>query len=52
MNGRTKPTYSPEFSLEAAQQDRFISEAAEAMEVGKSTMDKWVRQLRREHNGI
>ncbi|MFT4998129.1 MAG: transposase-like protein [Chitinophagales bacterium] len=38
MNGRTKPTYSPEFSLEAAQlivnQDRFISEAAEAMEIG------------------
>jgi transposase len=51
-----KPTYSPEFRLEAAQsvvnQGRPISEAAEAMRVCKSTMDKWVRQLRQEHNGI
>ena len=56
MNRRTRPTCSPEFRLEAAQlvvnQGRSIRDAAEAMGVGKSTMDKWVRQLRQEHNGI
>lgn len=42
--------------MEAAQlvvnQGRSIRDAAEAMGVGKSTMDKWVRQLRAERNGI
>jgi transposase len=56
MNKRTRPTFSPEFRLEAAQlvvdQGRSIREAAEAMGVGKSSMDKWVRQLRNERNGI
>jgi len=33
------------------EQDYSIREAAEAMGVGKSTMDKWVRQLRAERNG-
>jgi hypothetical protein len=28
------------------------AEVCEAMGAGKSTMDKWVRQLRGEHNGI
>ena len=41
---------------EAAQlvvnQGRSIRDAAEAMGVGKSIMDKWVRQLRAERNGI
>ena len=50
MNKRTRPTFSPEFRLEAAQlvvdQGRSILEAADAMGVGKSTMDKWVRQLK------
>jgi len=27
-------------------------EAAEAMNVGKSTMDKWVRKLKSEHKGV
>jgi transposase-like protein len=44
MNRRTRPTYSPEFRLEAAQlvvnQGRSIREVAEAMGVGKSNMDK------------
>lgn len=48
MKRRTRPTFSPEFRLEAAQlmvdQGRTISDAAEAMGVGKSAMDKWVRQ--------
>lgn len=56
MSNRTRPTFSPEFRLEAAQlvvnQGRSIRDAAEAMGVGKSTMDKWVRQLRAERNGI
>lgn len=55
MNKRTRPTFTPEFRLEAAQlvvdQDYSIKEAAEAMSVGKSTMDKWVRQLRTERAG-
>jgi transposase len=55
MSKRTRPSFSPEFRLEAAQlvvdQGRSIREAAEAMGVGKSTMDKWVRQLREERNG-
>jgi len=56
MTKRTRPTFSPEFRLEAAQlvvdHDYSIRQAAEAMNVGKSTMDKWVRQLKNEHNGI
>ncbi|EJH28948.1 transposase OrfAB, subunit A [Vibrio cholerae CP1041(14)] len=28
-----------------------MTEAAQAMNVGKSTMDKWVRQLREERQG-
>ena len=55
MNKRTRRTFSPEFRLEAAQlvvdQNRSIREAADAMGVGKSTMDKWVRQLRSEREG-
>lgn len=55
MNKRTRRTFSPEFRLEAAQlvvdQGRSIREAANAMGVGKSTMDKWVRQLRSEREG-
>jgi transposase len=48
-------TFTPEFKLEAAQlvveQNYSIREAANAMNVGKSTMEKWVRQLRNELNG-
>ncbi len=55
MNQRTRPTFSPEFRLEAAQlvvdQDYSMRGAADAMGVGKSTMDKWVRQLRCEREG-
>jgi len=32
-------------------QNYSIRQAAEAMNVGLSTMDKWVRQLRQERNG-
>jgi len=55
MSKRTRPTFTPEFRLEAAQlvvdQNYTMRDAAEAMGVGKSTMDKWVRQLRAELGG-
>jgi len=56
MSKRTRPSFSPEFRLESAQlvvdQNYSIKDAADAMGVGKSTMDKWVRQLRAERDGI
>jgi len=55
MTKPKRPNFSPEFRLEAAQlvvdQGYKVREAAEAMGVGKSTMDKWVRQLRAERQG-
>lgn len=55
MNKRRRPNFSPDFRLEAAQlvvnQGYSIRDAAESMGVGKSTMDKWVRQLKGERNG-
>ena len=49
MTKPKRPNYSPEFRLESAQlvveQGYSVREAADAMSVGKSTMDKWVRQL-------
>jgi transposase len=56
MKRRTRRTFSPEFRLESAQlvvdQNYSIREAATAVGVGHSTMDKWVRQLRDERNGL
>lgn len=53
---RTRKTYTREFRLESAQLvvdgGYSISKAAEAMGVGKSTMDGWVKQLRQERFGI
>ncbi len=50
MTNKTRPTFLPEFRQEAAQlvvdQAYSIREAADAMSVGKSTMDKWVRHTR------
>jgi len=52
---RTRPTFSPECRLESAQlvveQGYSIRDATAAMNVGKSTMDKWVRQLKQERQG-
>jgi len=52
----SRSTFTPEFRLEAAQlvvdQGYTVKAAAAAMGVGKSTMDKWVRQLKSERNGI
>jgi transposase len=49
MTGRNRRIFSPEFRLEAAQLvlDQHYTTAT-AMNVGKSTMDKWVRQLKEE----
>lgn len=55
MKTRPQRNFSPEFRLEAAQlvvdQNYTVREAANAMSVGYSTMDRWVRQLRQERNG-
>ncbi|ANO32762.1 transposase [Vibrio breoganii] len=56
MTKRTRRTFSPEFKLEAAQlvtdQGYTVVEAAKAMNVSKSAMDKWVRQLKQERQGV
>jgi transposase len=56
MSNKTRRTFSPEFRLESAQlvvdQHYSIREAAQAVGIGHSTMDKWVRQLRKERNGV
>jgi transposase len=55
MNRSNRRNFSPEFHLEAAQlvldQHYTVAAAATAMNVGKSTMDKWVRQLKEERAG-
>jgi len=55
MKKHTRPTYSPEFRLEVAQQvvdsGRSIRDVASSLNLGKSTVDKWSRQLRDERNG-
>ena len=55
MTGRNRRNFSPEFRLEAAQlvldQHYTVATASTAMNVGKSTMDKWVRQLKEERAG-
>ena len=55
MKRNIRRTFSAEFKLESAQlvldQNYSIREAASAVGVGHSTMDRWVRQLRQERNG-
>jgi transposase len=52
----TRRTFSSEFKLESAQlvldQGYTVKDAASAVGIGHSTMDKWVRQLRQERSGI
>ena len=52
---RPKHNFNPEFRQEAAElvldQDYTIKEAAKAMNVGQSTMDNWVRRLKKEWKG-
>jgi len=55
MTKKTRPRFNPEFKVECAQlvldQGYSVREAAEAMNVGKSTIDKWARKLKAERNG-
>ena len=55
MTKRTRPTYSPEFRLEVAQEvvdkGRSIKDVSTSLGLGKSTVDKWARQLKQERNG-
>lgn len=55
MKHKARRSFSAEFKLESAQlvldQHYSIREAAIAVGVGHSTMDRWVRQLRKERNG-
>lgn len=55
MSRKERRTFTQDFKLDAAQlvldQNYSVREAASAMNVGKSTMDKWVRQLKDERNG-
>lgn len=55
MKKKTRPTFSPDFKLESAQlvvdNGYTTRQAAEAVNVGQSTMDKWVRQLKLERQG-
>ena len=52
----TKRNFNPEFRNEVAElvldKGYSVREAAEAMNVGKSTVDKWTRLLKKERNGI
>jgi len=52
----TKRHFKPEFRQEVAElvldKNYSVKEAATAMNVGKSTVDKWVRQLRKERDGL
>ena len=56
MNKKTKRSFTPEFRLECAQLivDKGYSyrQASEAMNVGSTTLESWVRQLRRERQGL
>lgn len=52
---KKRRTFSPEFKLEAAQlvldQGYTIKAASEAVGVGKSTLEYWLKQLKEERQG-
>nr|WP_308379154.1 IS3 family transposase [Serratia marcescens] len=56
VNKRTKRTFTPEFRLECAQLivDKGYSyrQASEAVDVGSAALESWVRQHRRDRQGI
>ena len=56
MTSNKRSTYSAEFKHESAQlvidENYSVREAAKSLGIGKSTLDKWVRQLKNERNGI
>jgi transposase len=56
MSKPKRPNFKPEFRLEVTElvlnKGYSVREAAEAMDVGNSTVDKWVRQLKQERDGV
>ena len=50
MKQPTRPTYFPAFGLEVTQQvvdkARSVGNVSESLGLGKSSVDKWVRQLK------
>lgn len=52
---KNRRTFSPEFKLEAAQlvldQGYTVKAASEAVGIGKSTLEYWIRQLKEERQG-
>ncbi|BFN32553.1 IS3 family transposase [Vibrio harveyi] len=55
MTKRGRRTFNPEFKLECAQlvldQGRTYKETCEAMGIGRTTLESWVRQLKAERAG-
>lgn len=55
MTRKRRPNFSPEFKLESAKlvvdQNYSVRQAAEAVNVSPTSMDKWARQLREERSG-
>jgi len=51
MTTHFKPAFRQEVAELVLDKGYSIREAAEAMSVGKSTVDKWVRSLNKERNG-
>ena len=43
--------FNPEFRQEVVDKGYSVRKVAVAMDVGKSTVDRWVRDLRKERNG-
>ena len=56
MKNKSRPTFSLEFKKEAAElvldQGYSVRQAAEALNVSKSSIDLWTRQLKNERRGI
>lgn len=56
MTQSTRKRYSREFKIEAinmvVEQGRKATEVAESLGVGKSTLQKWLTQYRKEQQGI
>lgn len=54
MTKQTRPRFDPEFKVEVAQllldQGYLVKEAAQAMGVGLSNLDKWARKLKNKRN--
>tara|TARA_B110000211_G_C14005129_1_gene520430 strand:- start:930 stop:1241 length:312 start_codon:yes stop_codon:yes gene_type:complete len=56
MKNPSRKTFDPEFRLQVAElvvdQNYSVRQASEAMNVSKSSVDKWARQLREERQGL